>query len=670
MQIYSLTLERLERLKKQIAAKKAEKDELEALNEKDLWIRDLDAFVEEWENQMRLDDEIRNNIRKMGRRVSKKIGAGKGGKRKNDDDDFMPGKGKGRPVVKKVNKIVAPAVTTSAQSRFMSTFAKPSTKKAVTADGADDSDEDFTASFGRESKKPTPAPTAAPAKKPDLMDLDDDDEFAALEEPKAKALPARRAAKKIAPIVDLSESDFDDENDFAESEEPGPKAAPAKKTSGDLSDESDEFVEAEEPKPKAALAKRAAKKPIVDLSDDDDFADLEETKPEPKAAPVKKSVKKPSPVVDLSDDDEFAEPEEPKPKAAAAKRAAKKPIVNLSDDDEVADLQEPQPKAAPAKKPIKKTSPIVDLSDDDDDDDDDNDDLAAPIKARGKGKSVPVKKASPVESEPEETAEPEEESKPTNGRSKRAAASKAKKTWTFDDSEEESESDGDNMIGDVGAMVRGIGEPAADATNGRLSLFAMSRSEHGNTAMPKLKTKQSRTLFDDDNVDDTNYELLAKSSPQKTTKSSDIDMSEDEEALVTAKASAAKAKQGKVPLNVVSAPTKGKGRAAGAKKEAAPVKKPTQLSPAAKAYAAKAKSTAAASKAGKKTGAAAFDFSDSEEEADEDGDVAMEDSPPAKPAARGGRPGRAAATKKKTYALPSDDDEDMSDADVYAVDSD
>lgn len=632
MQIYSLTLERLERLKKQIAAKKAEKDELEALNEKDLWIRDLDGFIEEWENQMRLDDEIRTNIRKMGRRASTKIGAGKGSKRKIDDDDFNPGgKGRGRPAVKKVTKTVVPAVTTSAQSRFMSTFAKGTSKKPATTDGANDSDdEDFTASFGRESKKPTPAPSI-PAKKPDLMDLDDDDDdFAALEEPapKPKALPSRRAAKKIAPIIDLSDSDLDDDDDFAEPEEPEPEpeVAPAKEASLALSDDDEEFAEAEEPKPKAAPAKRTAKKPSpVDASDDDDV---------------------------------FVEPEESKPTAAPAKRATKKPIVDLSDDDDdddFADLEEPKPKVAPAKKVAKKPSPVVDLSDDDDDDD-----LAVTSKTKAKSKSVPTKKPSPVESEPEEELEPEEDPKPTNGRGKRAAASKAKKTWAFDVSDEESESDGDNMIGDVGAMVRGIGEPAAAATNGRLSLFAMSRSEHGNTALPRLKTKQSRTLFDDDNVDDTNYELLAKSSPQKPTKSSDVDMSEDEEAAVTAKASAAKAKQGK-PLNVVSAPAKPKGRgAAGAKKEAATAKKPTTLSPAAKAYAAKNNNKKTV--AGKKTGAAAFDFEDSEDEADEDGDVAM-DSPPAKPAARG-RPGRAAATKKKTYALPSDDeDEDMSDVD-------
>ncbi|KAF3766768.1 type II DNA topoisomerase [Cryphonectria parasitica EP155] len=432
MQIYSLTLERLERLKKQIADKKAEKDELEALSEKDLWCKDLDAFVEEWENQMRLDDEIRSNIRKMGRRVSKKIGAGKGGKRsKNEDDEYDPGS---------------------------------------------------------------------------------------------------------------------------------------------------------------------------------------------------------------------------KSKARSNMKTGRTPNVSDGDGGEFATVSRPKPKAAPAKMP----SPM-DMSEDDDDD------FIAPSKSNGKAKAAPAKKPSPVE-----------EVKPSTGRSKRAAASKAKK-WAFD-TDEESESDGDNMIGDVGALVRGIGEPAAASTNGRLSLFAMSRSEHGNAAMPKLKTKQARANFDMDSPDDTNYELLAKSSPQKPTKSSDIDelMSEDEDAPATSKTQA-KPKQGKAPLNVVSAgpAKKVRGRPAGSKNaKSKDDAKPTKLSPAAKAYAAKNKSSAAGSKGRKK----AFDLSDDEDD-DGDGDVRMEDSPPA-PVARAasGRPGRAAAAKKKSYALPSED-EDMSDvgsggSDVYAMDSD
>lgn len=569
MQISSLTHERLERLKKQIADKKAEKDELEALDEKDLWCKDLQDFEEEWENQMRLDDEIRSNIRKMGRRVSKKIGAGKGGKRKNDDDEYAPKAPKSRkaaPAKEQKKLVIAPPKTT-AHARFASTFSK-SKQNPAGNDGAQDSDEDFAASFGRgTSSKPEPV-------------------------------------KKPTPVVDLS----DDDDDFAALAKPESKAAPVRKPSPfELSDDDDEFAEPAKPEKKAAAP---ARKPSpIDLSDEDE-------------------------------DDDFTAPAKPKPKtkAAPAKKASPMDISNEEEDDDFAAPSKPQSRAkrAPAKK-----SATAELSDDEEDDD-----VAAPSKAKAKGKA---KKPSPVESEVEE--EPSvEELKPTTGRTKRAAATKAKK-WAFEDSDEESESDGDNMIGDVGAMVRGIGGPAADAKNGRLSLFAMSRSEHGNTAIPKLKTKQSRNL-DLDSPDDTNYELLAKSSPQKPTRSSDIDdlVSEGEDAPAPATKASGKAKQGKAPLNVVSAAPAKKGNSRANKAEDG---KP---SPAAKAYAAKNKSSTAAAKGKKKT----FDFSD-EDEQDEDGDVVMEDSPP--PRARG-RPGRAAAAKK-TYALPSDDEDE---SDVYAMD--
>lgn len=589
MQISSLTAERLARLKKQIADKKAEKDELEALDEKDLWCKDLDAFEEEWDNQMRLDDEIRTNIRKMGRRVSKKIGAGKGGKRKNnDDDDFVVKAPRAKKVVTKdVKKIVPPPAKTTAQSRFASTFAQSTKPKPAGTDGADDSDEDFTASFGRgNSAKPEPV------KKPTPMDLsDDDDDFAALTKPKVQAAPAKKPSPMEASDEDLDES-----------------------------------LVAPKPKPRG---RAAAKKPApVDLSDSEEDEEDDEEDDED----------------DVEDDGDFAAVAEPNPKTAPAKKPSP---VELSDEDEDEAFVAPKPKAR-ARPAAKKPSP-VELSDEVEEED-----LAAPSQAKGKGKAAPAKKPSPAESEPEE--EPEAEvTKPTNGRAKRAAAAKAK-NWAFDDSDEESESDGDNMIGDVGAMVRGIGEPAAAATNGRLSLFAMSRSEHGNTAIPKLKTKQSRN-FDFDSHDDTNYELLAKSSPQKPTKSSDVDelMSEDEEPVTAAKA-ANKAK-GKAPLNVVSAgpAKKGRGRPAKAKEDPKPVK-PTQLSPAARAYTAKNKASTAPVKGKKKT----FDISDDE---DEDGDVVMQDSPPPQPR---GRPGRAAAAKKK-YTMISDDEDEDGGSDVYAM---
>lgn len=551
MPIYSLTAERLERLMKQIAAKKKEHDDLERLNEKDLWSRDLDEFLEEWEHQQVLDAEIAKNIRNMGRRRSKKIGAGggRGGKRaKRDDDDFDPGKTKASKAMKKEMTVVKRPVEPKKQgAAFAQKFS--GTKPKAKTYGNDGASSDFS----------------------------DDDVFAALSKSKPKAAPAKV---------------------------PSPDEA--------LKDEDSEIEEISAPAVSRSKRAAAAKaKSYANDGSDSDFSDDFATLNTGKSAPVKK----PSPV-ESDVEDEEPEAEEP-------------------------EIEEPEVE-----------------------------EVSAPAKSRSK--RAAVSKPSPVESVvDDEEPEVEEVAAHANGRSKRAAASKAK-AWMFDDDDDESEADnGDDMLGDVGAMVRGIGEPAAASNNGRLSLFAMSRSEHGNAAIPKLKTKQSRN-FDFDEPDDTNYELLARSSPHKPTRSSDIDDMSENEALpttTTAKASSAKAKPAKAPLNVVSAPAKkGRGRPAGAKSKAKEDKpaKPVQLSPAAKAYAAKNKTSTAASKSKKKS----FDFSDDEE--DGDGDIAMkDDSPPPPPRAR---PGRAAAAKaKKTYAIDSDDDEEMSDAggggsDVYDMD--
>jgi DNA topoisomerase II len=541
MPIYSLTAERLERLRKQIAAKKKEHDDLERLDEKDLWSRDLDEFLEEWEHQQTLDAEIAKNIRNMGRRRSKKIGAGggRGGKRaKRDDDDYDPGKtAKAAKTMKKEVTVVKRPV-------------EPKKQGAA-----------FAEKFSGVKPKPKSYGNDGPA-----SDFSDDD-FAALSKSKPKAAASKKVAK-------------DEDSEIEEISEPAvsrSKRAAAAKTKSYANDGSDS-----------------------DFSDDD-FATLNTGKTAP--------AKKPSPIVSIVEDDD--------------------PEVEEAVDERVDEpMEEPE---------IEEVS--------------------APSNSRSK--RAAVSKPSPVESVIEDDEpEVEEVAAPAKGRTKRAAASKAKKSWVFSSDDDESEGDnGDDMLGDVGAMVRGIGEPAASSNNGRLSLFAMSRSEHGNAAIPaKLKTKQSRN-FDFDEPDDTNYELLARSSPHKPTRSSEIDDYSENEALPgtsTAKASSAKAKPAKAPLSVVPAPAKkGRGRPAGIKNKAKEDKpaKTMQLSPAAKAYAAKNKSSAAASISKKK----AFDFSDDE---DRDGDVAMkDDSPPAPPRAR---PGRAAAAKaKKTYAIASDDDDEL-----------
>jgi len=321
---------------------------------------------------------------------------------------------------------------------------------------------------------------------------------------------------------------------------------------------------------------------------------------------------------------------------------------------------------------------------------------------------------------------PSEQPGPSNGRSKRAAAAAPKK-WVIDD--DESESDDDRLLGDVGAMVKGIGGgETIDKANGRVSLFAMSRpgSSHGRSTsndLPKVKAKASKTFDFSDGGDETNYEMLARSSPHKAPPAPkdnlDSFLSDEEDIAPIAKKAPVKAAAPVAKVPAKRGPKPKAKPAPVAKKPAEP--KPTGLSPAAKAYAAKqskmkltsknifsdddedddiqmgdspppkaiskqtkpaAKMTvisddededspppkpaakAPASKPAKKPVSKKNVISDDE---DEDVDMDDEDSPP-KPAARTGRgrPARAAAvvatakaSKKPVYNLDSDDDDDM-----------
>jgi DNA topoisomerase II len=293
-------------------------------------------------------------------------------------------------------------------------------------------------------------------------------------------------------------------------------------------------------------------------------------------------------------------------------------------------------------------------------------------------KPAPATKVPPKEEDQDEhfDEEPAPEPEPAaNTRVKRAAATKTK-TWLIDDDEDENESsDDDKMLGDVGAMVKGIGGSNAPATSngaGRLSLFAMSQGpSSGSGALSRLKTKPSRNFADLDNDDDTNYEMLARS-PQKATKTEDVDayLSDDDglplpskvTSAATKASSAAVVASSKASLGAAAA-KKPRGRPAGAKNKSKDVDepipskstaaKPVHLSPAAKAYAAKKVKDARVKKD-------AFAFSDDEPAAadDDDDDVVMREASPAPVKARG-RPGRAATAKSKPKYIDSDEDDSM-----------
>ncbi|KAF4998924.1 hypothetical protein FDECE_11668 [Fusarium decemcellulare] len=439
MPIWSLTAERLAKLLEAIEKKKAEHDDLLARSEKDLWCHDLDEFMAEWENQIALDAEIKTNIRRLGRRVSRKIGAGNGRGRKNkDDDDYDPGKkSRGKPkAAVKASVLKPPVKVEKSAARFAEAF------------GA----------------KPKPA-----IKKELSIDLEDSDNFS-----------------------------------------------------------------------------------------DDDYAALSRSKPAAKAA-----------------------------------------------------------------------------------------------------------EASPGE-------------EPDTGRVKRAAASRAR--TVLDD--DESESDDDQMLGDVGALVKGIGKSADKSDRGRFSLHAMSRpdSSQGNggiTGLPKTKVKSAKAFdFDDDSPDDTNYELLARSSPHKTAaKENHIDsfLSDDEPAVApsksttTAKSKAVSSEESELPAGLATV-KKSRGRPAGSKNKGKDEAKPKAATKAAPKAATKTASKAAVKPATKQTTlspaakayAAKKAVKKSVYDDDSDEDMADAPSPPPKPRAR---PGRAAASKRAividddSSAVQQDDDE-------------
>lgn len=350
------------------------------------------------------------------------------------------------------------------------------------------------------------------------------------------------------------------------------------------------------------------------------------------------------------DDEEY----EPEKKGRGKAKAAAKPAVKTAVKVETKTAQRFAEMFGAKPKVKKENSPeIMELSDNFSDDD-----FAALSRSNPKIKAS----SSQSQSQSEE---------PDTRRTKRAAASKAR-TMFDDDSES---SDDDKMLGDVGALVKGIGKPSADSgdANGRLSLHAMSRPESsqgnsGSNALPKMKPRSAKS-FDFDSPDDTNYEMLAMSSPHKAvTKNDHIDsfLSDDDDVMPAIKAPPPKSASlssaaAKAPAGLATV-KKARGRPAGTKSKAEPKAKPkaapkgvaktkaSTLSPAAKAYAAK--------KGVKKSVL-------------EDSDLEMDDpdSPPPKPAARS----RRAAAARRPIVIDDDDSmldqQDESD-DPFEVDDD
>jgi DNA topoisomerase-2 len=309
---------------------------------------------------------------------------------------------------------------------------------------------------------------------------------------------------------------------------------------------------------------------------------------------------------------------------------------------------EPAPAPVPAKKgrpaaakPVKKPTPIVS-------DDEDDSDVFAVVAKEAEKKAAPK----------------------ANGRAPRAATKPVSKYALDSDSD-----DDDDLLGDVSTMVKTIG----GSSNG-VPMFKSSTSVRPGSAsgVPKVARKLSPSLIDIDDDDETNYEaLLPQPSPKKPAPRNVNDTmltsdSEDDFSLAKPKPAAGKltAKPAPKAKPVPKAALK-------AKAPAAITKKPTVLSPAAKAYAArleKASSVAKAAPKAKKP--AVIDSDDEMEDADtlaneilSDEDEEPTPKPKAASRAPAARPGRRAAAKPAKYVV-SDDDVESEEASEASFDDD
>jgi DNA topoisomerase-2 len=233
MPLWSLTQERVEKLRKQIGDKEIEVDELIKLSKEDLWRRDLDDFLSEWKFQLE-DERTRQRTIKSGRRTSKKFATSanrptikkkKGlGDLSDSDDDFQVSK----PKKAVAPKTAAPAVPKPKQGILQYVKPQPSKtvlgvlqsmikphKKPANTDGASDeldflSDDDAPLKVSKTSKPvKEESVEPKPAKRPPKSKLVPVKEDSDIEEI-ARKPTGRAAAAKPKYAID---SDSDDNGD-------------------------------------------------------------------------------------------------------------------------------------------------------------------------------------------------------------------------------------------------------------------------------------------------------------------------------------------------------------------------------------------------------------------------------------------------------------------------
>ncbi|KAF2458755.1 DNA topoisomerase [Lineolata rhizophorae] len=365
-----------------------------------------------------------------------------------------------------------------------------------------------------------------------------------------------------------------------------------------------------------------------------------------------------------------------KTKKPAASRAAPKTnaLTNFLSKSSTAGPSKPP-------EPVEKKSPEDDLGDKMDVDPPGK--SAAPAVGRGRGRPAGAKnKSKEKEKEPQvvdlddedddediftAVASEAKQSKAATSRRPRAAASKPAKYTLDDDSDGDN---GDDLLGDVSAMVKGIGSSSNENSARQFfSTSARPSSSHGLTKNIGRSTAKARAEASDVDIDDTDYtKLVPQPSPQRpaarNARETILSGDEDEDDFALSRP--------KPKTKMTSKPAATKPAAKASTKPAPAPKKPTNLSPAAKAYAAKQAKGKDVPPPPKPT----FQKKPKKVESEDEDDVSAlanellsDDDDEPEPAPKAARPGRRAAASKPKYVIDQSD-EDESEADFDDDESD
>lgn len=445
MALWSLTKERVEKLRAQIGDKETEVDNLIKLSKEDLWRIDLDHFLEEWRFQLEDEKKLGKKIASRGRRVSTKLmTAGKGAAKKRRADEGDSDFDVPKPKKAATTKHVKP------KGGLLDYLNKPVKSKPKSfVDGASDSDD------LEEEIMPAKKPRAAAkrgAAKPKPLSSDSDDDFGVVEAPAPKPKQASvqsQSSKSVIP--DAGDSDIEIKGD-------SPKELSAASSADKQSDKDSDIEMVDEPAPRQARSRKPVKYETLSSSESDNGDDLLGD-----VSSMVKGIREGNADPHSDSRTLFSEPARIGP-GSATKPTTKAQRLAMEFDPDETDYSKLIPQNSPRRSLLVKPKETKASSDNEDDSKD-----AAKASTKGKAASTkassvkaakPAPKAAPkTKARPKKAAAPPPAAKPTplSPAAKAYASKKAKasKMVISDDSDD-----------DIDAMANDIldSEPEKEAT--------------------------------------------------------------------------------------------------------------------------------------------------------------------------------------------------------------